>query len=139
MSREFLLLAEALAGEKNVSEEIVFNALEFALAGAVRKQPGNEHFDIRVAIDRDTGDYQAYRRWKIVLDEDYTYPDVEKTVEEMDEDYGLTMEAGEYYEEPIEAVEFGRISAHTAKQVILQRIRDAEREQILNDFIQRQE
>ncbi|MBR6027205.1 MAG: transcription termination/antitermination protein NusA [Neisseriaceae bacterium] len=139
MSREFLLLAEALAGEKNVSEEIVFNALEFALAGAVRKQPGNEHFDIRVAIDRDTGDYQAYRRWRIVKDEDYTYPDVEKTIEEMDEDYGLTMEEGEYYEEEIEAVEFGRISAHTAKQVILQRIRDAEREQILNDFIQRQE
>ncbi|MDO5686622.1 MAG: transcription termination factor NusA [Neisseria sp.] len=139
MSREILLLAEALAGEKNVSEEVVFSALEFALAGAVKKQPGHEHMDVRVAINRDSGDYEAFRRWKIVEDEEYTYPDVEKTVEEMDEDYHLTMAAGEYYEEPIEAVEFGRIGAQTAKQVILQRIRDAEREQVLEDFLQRQE
>ena len=72
MSREFLLLAEALAGEKNVSEDIVFDALEFALAGAVRKQPGNERFDIRVQIDRETGEYKAFRRWEIVSAEDYT-------------------------------------------------------------------
>ncbi len=139
MSREILLLAEALASEKSVSEEVVFNALEFALAGAVKKQPGHEHIDVRVAIDRTNGDYEAFRRWKIVEDEEYTYPEVEKTVEEMEEDHGLTMAAGEYYEEPIEAVEFGRIGAQTAKQVILQRIRDAEREQVLEDFLQRQE
>lgn len=139
MSREILLLAEVLAGEKNVSEDVVFEALEFALAGAVKKQPGNDGFDVRVSVDRETGDYQAFRRWKIVKDEDYTYPDVEKTIEEMEEDYGLKMEEGEYYEEPIEAVEFGRIGAQTAKQVILQRIRDAERSQLLDEFLRRQE
>lgn len=139
MSREILLLAEVLAGEKNVSEDTVFEALEFALAGAVKKQPGNDGFDVRVSVDRETGDYQAFRRWKIVKDEDYTYPDVEKTIEEMEEDYGLKMEEGEYYEEPIEAVEFGRIGAQTAKQVILQRIRDAERSQLLDEFLRRQE
>lgn len=139
MSREFLLLAEALAGEKNVSEDIVFDALEFALAGAVRKQPGNERFDVRVAIDRETGEYKAFRRWEIVSAEDYTDPYKQKIDEAVEEDYGLKMAIGEFYEEPIEAAEFGRISAQTAKQVILQRIRDAEREQILNEFLQRQE
>lgn len=139
MSREFLLLAEALAGEKNVSEDIVFDALEFALAGAVRKQPGNERFDVRVSIDRETGEYKAFRRWEIVSAEDYTDPYKQKIDEAVEEDYGLKMAIGEFYEEPIEAAEFGRISAQTAKQVILQRIRDAEREQILNEFLQRQE
>ena len=139
MSREFLLLAEALAGEKNVSEDIVFDALEFALAGAVRKQPGNERFDVRVSIDRETGEHKAFRRWQIVSAEDYTDPYKQKIDEAVEEDYGLKMAIGEFYEEPIEAAEFGRISAQTAKQVILQRIRDAEREQILNDFLQRQE
>ena len=139
MSREFLLLAEALAGEKNVSEDIVFDALEFALAGAVRKQPGNERFDIRVQIDRETGEYKAFRRWEIVSAEDYTDAYKQKIDEAVEEDYGLKMAVGEFYEEEIEAAEFGRISAQTAKQVILQRIRDAEREQILNEFLQRQE
>ena len=139
MSREFLLLAEALAGEKNVSEDIVFDALEFALAGAVRKQPGNERFDVRVAIDRETGEYKAYRRWEIVSAEDYVDSYKQKIDEAVEEDLGIKMAVGEFYEEEIEAAEFGRISAQTAKQVILQRIRDAEREQILNDFLQRQE
>ena len=139
MSREFLLLAEALAGEKNVSEDIVFDALEFALAGAVRKQPGNERFDVRVAIDRETGDYKAFRRWEIVSAEDYVDSYKQKIDEAVEEDLGIKMAVGEFYEEEIEAAEFGRISAQTAKQVILQRIRDAEREQILNDFLQRQE
>ncbi|MBP3221134.1 MAG: transcription termination/antitermination protein NusA [Neisseriaceae bacterium] len=139
MSREFLLLAEALAGEKNVSEDIVFDALEFALAGAVRKQPGNERFDVRVAIDRETGEYKVYRRWEIVSAEDYVDSYKQKIDEAVEEDLGIKMAVGEFYEEEIEAAEFGRISAQTAKQVILQRIRDAEREQILNDFLQRQE
>lgn len=139
MSREFLLLAEALAGEKNVSEDIVFDALEFALAGAVRKQPGNERFDVRVAIDRETGEYKAFRRWEIVSAENYVDSYKQKIDEAVEEDLGIKMAVGEFYEEEIEAAEFGRISAQTAKQVILQRIRDAEREQILNEFLQRQE
>lgn len=140
MSREILLLVDALASEKNVSPDIVFGALEFALASATKKKNGREHMDVRTQIDRDTGDYESFRRWLIVADEDYTYPDVQKTIEEIQEEIpGTTLQIGDYYEEKIENVEFGRIGAQTAKQVILQRIRDAEREQVLNDFLQRRE
>lgn len=140
MSREILLLVEALAGEKNVSEDVVFGAVEYALAGAAKKQTGNEHFDVRVQIDRETGEYEAFRRWLIVEDEAYTYPNIEKTIEEIQEEIpGTQLQVGDYHEEQIEAVSFGRIGAQTAKQLILQRIRDAEREQVLNDFLQRQE
>lgn len=140
MSREVLLLAEALASEKNVDTEVVFNALEFALASAVKKKAGHEHMDVRVEINRTTGDYCSFRRWLIVADEDYTYPDVQKTIEEIqEEDPDTELQIGDYYEEPIENVAFGRIGAQTAKQVILQRIRDAEREQVLNEFLQRKD
>ncbi|WP_066565702.1 transcription termination factor NusA [Snodgrassella sp. CFCC 13594] len=140
MSREILQLAEALASEKNVDTEVVFSALEFALASAAKKKTEREHMDVRVAIDRETGDYQSFRRWLIVADEDYTYPDIQKTIEEIQEEQpGTTLQIGDYYEEPIDNVEFGRIGAQTAKQVILQRIRDAEREQILSEFLQRKD
>ena len=140
MSREILLLAEALASEKNVDTEVVFSALEFALASAAKKKTERENMDVRVVIDRNTGDYRSFRRWLIVADEDYTYPDIQKTIEEIQEEIpDTTLQIGEYYEEPIKNVEFGRIGAQTAKQVILQRIRDAEREQILNEFLQRKD
>ena len=140
MSREILLLAEALASEKNVDTEVVFSALEFALASAAKKKTERENMDVRVSIDRHTGNYISFRRWLIVADEDYTYPDIQKTIEEIQEEIpGTTIQVGEYYEEPIENVEFGRIGAQTAKQVILQRIRDAEREQILAEFLQRKD
>ncbi|WP_369608397.1 transcription termination factor NusA [Snodgrassella alvi] len=140
MSREILLLAEALASEKNVDTEVVFSALEFALASAAKKKTERENMDVRVVIDRNTGDYRSFRRWLIVADEDYTYPDIQKTIEEIQEEIpDTTLQIGDYYEEPIENVEFGRIGAQTAKQVILQRIRDAEREQILNEFLQRKD
>ena len=140
MSREILLLAEALASEKNVSNDVVFSALEFALASAAKKKADREHMDVRVAIDRQTGEYHSFRRWLIVADEDYTYPDTQKTIEEIQEEIPDTeLQIGEYHEEPIENEEFGRIGAQTAKQVILQRIRDAEREQILSDFLQRKD
>lgn len=140
MSREILLLAEALASEKNVDIEVVFNALEFALASAAKRKADREHLDVRVHINRETGEYNSFRRWLIVADEDYTYPDIQKTIEEIQEDIpNTTLQIGEYYEEPMENVEFGRIGAQTAKQVILQRIRDAEREQALAEFLQRKE
>lgn len=140
MSREILLLAEALASEKNVDIEVVFNALEFALASAAKRKADREHLDVRVRINRETGEYNSFRRWLIVADEDYTYPDIQKTIEEIQEDIpNTTLQIGEYYEEPMENVEFGRIGAQTAKQVILQRIRDAEREQALAEFLQRKE
>ena len=140
MSREMLLLAEALASEKNVDAEVVFSALEFALSTAAKKKSGRENMDVRVEIDRDSGEYKTFRRWLIVADEDYTYPDVEKTIEEIQEEIpGTNIQIGEYYEEPIENEGFGRQAAQTAKQIILQRIRDAEREQILEEFLSRKE
>ena len=145
MSREMLQLAEALASEKNVNAEVVFEALEFALATAAKKKnihegTDREHMDVRVSIDRHTGEYQTFRRWLIVEDEEYTYPDIQKTIEEIQEDIPDTeLKTGEYYEEPLENVAFGRQAAQTVKQIILQRIRDAEREQILEDFLTRKE
>ncbi|HRL01475.1 MAG TPA: transcription termination factor NusA, partial [Vitreoscilla sp.] len=140
MSKEILTLVDALASEKNVDRETVFSALEFALATAAKKRFEQDHIEVRTEINRESGEYQNYRRWLIVKDEDYTYPDVEMTEEEIEEKFpGMHLDAGEYYEEKIENVEFGRIGAQTAKQVILQRIRDAEREQILNEFLQRRE
>lgn len=136
MSREMLQLAEALASEKNVDAEVVFQALEFALSTAAKKKADREHMDVRVQINRDTGEYQTFRRWLIVADEDYTYPDVEKTIEEIQEEIpGTTIQIGEYYEEQLPNEDFGRQAAQTAKQIILQRIRDAEREQNLNEFL----
>ena len=136
MSREMLQLAEALASEKNVDTDVVFDALEFALSTAAKKKAGREHMDVRVEIDRNTGEHRTFRRWLIVADEDYTYPDVEKTIEEIQEEIpDTTIQIGEYYEEQIENEGFGRQAAMTAKQIILQRIRDAEREKVLNDFL----
>ncbi len=140
MSREMLQLAEALASEKNVESEVVFEALEFALSVAAKKKADREHMDVRVSIDRDTGEYHTFRRWLIVADEDYTYPDTQKTIEEIQEEFpDSPLQIGEYYEEELENVAFGRQAAQTAKQIILQRIRDAEREQILQEFLARRE
>ena len=140
MSREMLLLAEALASEKNVEPDVVFEALEFALSTAAKKKVGREHMDVCVEIDRHTGEYRTFRRWLIVADEDYTYPDLEKTIEEIQEEIpNTTLQIGDYYEEPLENEGFGRQAAQTAKQIILQRIRDAEREKILNEFLARKE
>ena len=98
MSREMLQLAEALASEKNVDTDVVFDALEFALSTAAKKKAGREHMDVRVEIDRNTGEHRTFRRWLIVADEDYTYPDVEKTIEEIQEEIpGTTIQIGEYY------------------------------------------
>ena len=131
-----LQLAEALASEKNVEAEVVFQALEFALSTAAKKKADREHMDVRVEIDRDTGEYHTYRRWLIVADEDYTYPDLEKTIEEIQEEIpGTDIQIGDYYEETLPNEGFGRQAAQTAKQIILQRIRDAEREQNLNEFL----
>ncbi|MEY3202293.1 MAG: transcription termination/antitermination protein NusA [Pseudomonadota bacterium] len=137
MSREILLLVDALAREKNVSKEIVFAALESALASATKKRI-NDSADVRVAIDRDTGDYEAFRRWLVLPDEEVT--DDEQQMGFIDAREELPdVQVGDYVEEPLEAIEFGRIGAQAAKQVILQKIRDAEREQILADFLERRE
>lgn len=137
MSREILLLVEALAREKTVEKEIVFAALELALASATKKR-FQEDIDTRVSIDRLTGDHQAFRCWLVVEDgavEDSTRQISLSDAKKTNADICL----GDYSEEPLEAIEFGRIGAQAAKQVIFQKIRDAEREQTLNDFLERED
>ncbi|WP_114636687.1 transcription termination factor NusA [Polynucleobacter necessarius] len=139
MSREVLMLANALAREKNVDQAIVFEALEMALASATKKRYATEAVDIRVSIDRESGEYETFRRWLVVPNEaGLQEPDKEILQFEAQEQFP-DMEVGEYIEEQIESLAFGRIGAQAAKQVILQRIRDAEREQILNDYLERGE
>jgi N utilization substance protein A len=137
MSREILLLVDALAREKNVEKEIVFGALELALASAAKKR-FSEDVDVRASVDRNTGDFNFFRRWEIVNDRDIETPSRQYKLHEAQE-INPESEVGQFIEEPIEGVEVGRIGAQTAKQVILQKIRDAEREQILNDFLARKE
>jgi transcription termination/antitermination protein NusA len=137
MSRELLMLVDALAREKNVEKDIVFGALELALASATKKR-FKDDVDVRVEIDRETGEYKSFRRWQIVADNDHEIPAQQIAITDAHE-RGENLEINDFVEEPLEAVEFGRIGAQTAKQVILQKIRDAEREQILNDFLQRKE
>ncbi|SPR96895.1 transcription termination factor NusA [Cupriavidus taiwanensis] len=138
MSREVLLLVDALAREKNVDKDVVFGALEAALASATKKR-FEEDVDIRVAIDRESGEHETFRRWLVVPDElGLQEPDKQILLFEAREE-NASIELGDYIEQQIESVEFGRIGAQAAKQVILQRIRDAEREQILNDYLDRGE
>jgi N utilization substance protein A len=135
MSREILLLVDALAHEKNVDKDVIFTALELALASATKKKH-HDDADVRVAIDRETGEYQTFRRWQYV-DYDLLENSAYQIDEEDERSKGLTI--GDYYEEPLENLEFGRIGAQAAKQVILQKVREAEREQILQDFLARDE
>ena len=137
MSRELLMLVDALAREKNVEKDIVFAALELALASATKKR-FKDDVDVRVEIDRETGEYKSFRRWQIVVDEEHELPAQQIALTDAIEQK-LDKQVGDFVEEPLEPVEFGRIGAQTAKQVILQKIRDAEREQILSDFLQREE
>jgi transcription termination/antitermination protein NusA len=137
MSKEILLLVDALAREKSVARETIFIALEMALASATKKRFETD-VDVRVAIDRQSGDYEAFRRWTVVEDFDHEEPSRQIAMTDAPE-RGENLELGDIIEEPLEAAEFGRIGAQAAKQVILQKIRDAEREQILNDFLARDE
>lgn len=138
MSREILLLVDALAREKNVAREVVFGALENALASAMKKR-FKEDADIRVSIDRASGEHEGYRRWLVVPDDaGLQEPDQQELFSEAQE-ISPGIQVGDYIEEPLEPEEFGRIGAQAAKQAILQKIRDAEREQVLNDFLDRGE
>jgi transcription termination/antitermination protein NusA len=136
MSREVLLLVDALAREKNVDKDIVFGALEHALAQATKKRYEGD-VDVRVSIDRESGEFESFRRWHVVPDEaGLQLPDQEVLLFEA-RDQISDIEVDDYIEEPIESVDFGRRFAQDTKQVVLQRIRDAEREQILADFLAR--
>ena len=137
MSREMLLLVDALAREKNVAKDIVFGALELALASATKKRIHDEA-DVRVSIDKSTGNFESFRRWEVVADSDYLNEHLQTPLSEASEQ-DAEIEVGDFLEEELEPIDFGRIGAQAAKQVILQKIRDAEREQILTDFLERKE
>lgn len=135
MSREILLLVDALAHEKTVEKEIIFMALELALASATKKR-FQEDIDIRVSINRQTGDYESFRRWLVVDNEAIENSIRQITLDDAQKIHN-TIQLNDYLEEPLEGVEFGRIGAQAAKQVIFQKIREAEREQTLNQFLER--
>ncbi len=136
MSKEILLVVDAVSNEKGVSKDVIFEALEAALASAARKF-SDEEWDIRVTIDRKTGDYETFRRWEVLDDE--------AEIEEAKAQLSLTeamainpeIEVGGFIEEPMENAEFGRIAAQTAKQVIVQRVREAERAQVVDAYRER--
>ena len=131
MDKEILLVVDAVSNEKSIDKEIIFEAIEAALATATRKRHGGE-IDARVAIDRDTGEYETFRRWQVIdeslaegADEDdeevlrYEHPERQITLAAARID-SPDIQHGDYIEEPIESVGFGRIGAQTAKQVIVQ-------------------
>ena len=138
MSREVLLLVDALAREKNVEKDIVFSALEMALASATKKRFTDEEADVRVDIDRTTGEHAAFRHWQVVEDDNLDDRDYQIQISEAHK-INPDLELGDFIEESLPPIDFGRIGAQAAKQVILQKIRDAERERILSDFMEREE
>jgi len=130
MNKEILMVAEAVSHEKGVSEDIIFEAIELALATAAKKRY-DEESDIEVAIDRETGEYVTRRRWLVVPDTELAELGTQFTTEEAAE-VNTALQPGDVHEEVIENADFGRIAAQTAKQVIVQRVRDAERAQIVD-------
>ena len=133
MSKEILLVVESVSNEKGVPEEIIFDALEVALATATKKRYSEES-DVRVAIDRETGLYDSFRRWTVMADDEpIEFEDAQLTIEQAGEmQPGLA--AGDIYEIAIDSVEFGRIAAQAAKQVIVQKVREAERAQVVEAY-----
>ena len=133
MSKEILLVVDAVSNEKGVGKNVIFEALEAALASAARKLSSDER-DVRVSIDRTTGEYDTFRRWDVIADdEEMEFEDAQLFLKDalvIDPE----VEAGGSIEEPMENAEFGRIAAQTAKQVIVQRVREAERAQVVEAY-----
>lgn len=126
MSKEILLVVDAVSNEKGVSKDVIFGALEAALASAARKLSADER-DVRVAIDRQTGEYDTFRRWEVLEDDaEMEFEDAQLFLKDASQ-INPEIEVGGFIEEPMENAEFGRIAAQTAKQVIVQRVREAER------------
>jgi len=134
MSKEILVVVDAVSNEKGVDKDIIFGAIEAALASATCRKHG-EDIEVRVAIDRETGEYDTFRRWLVFEDEstELEVPDRElRMIDAVDVDENA--EPGGYVEVPMESVQFGRIGAQTAKQVIVQKVREAEREQVVEEY-----
>ncbi len=134
VNKEILMVVDAVSNEKGVDKEIIFEALEAALASATRKKH-SELWDVRVVINRKTGDYETFRRWKVFADDsrEIENPDAELRMDDA-LDLDAKTEPGMFVEEPMESVAFGRIAAQQAKQVIVQKVREAERAQVVDAF-----
>jgi len=138
MNKEILLVVDAVSNEKGVAKEIIFEAMEIALATATKKRHGGD-VDIRVDIDRVSGDYETFRRWEVIDDSEtqqLEHPERQITLGAAQID-SPEIQPGEFVEEQIESVDFGRIAAQTAKQVIVQKVREAERAQVVDAFQER--
>jgi N utilization substance protein A len=134
MSKEILLVAEAVSNEKGVDQGVIFEAIEEALAMATKKRYEDEESDIVVDIDRETGDYQTFRRWTVVADTEPATLGVEIYTDEAKNDFDKVMVVGDVHQEQVENIGFGRIAAQTAKQVIVQKVREAERAKVVAQY-----
>jgi len=134
VNKEILMVVDAVSNEKGVDKEVIFEALEAALASATRKKH-SEEWEVRVAIDRKSGDYDTFRRWKVFADDskELEVPERELRFEDA-HDLNPNAEIGGFVEEPMESVAFGRIAAQQAKQVIVQKVREAERAQVVDAY-----
>ncbi len=135
MNKEILLVVDAVSNEKGVDKSIIFEAIEIALATATKKRYTND-VEVRVKIDQETGAYDTYRRWEVVEDDAMDQPDHQTTLSAAQYE-NAEMQVGDFTEEPIESVKFGRIAAQTAKQVIVQKVREAERKQVVEAYRER--
>jgi N utilization substance protein A len=134
MNKEILMVVDAVSNEKGVEKEVIFQAIEAALASATRKRHGDD-IEVRVAIDRTTGEYDTFRRWKVFADDSTELEEPVRELRLLDAvDIDPNAQVGDYVEQPMESVEFGRIAAQTAKQVIVQKVREAEREQVVEEY-----
>ena len=133
MSKEILMVADAVSNEKGVSREVIFEAIESALATATKKLNDQDEIDCRVAVDRETGEYETFRVWTVVEDDEYLEEASQLTLAQAAEK-DKSLKVGDTLEEKIENLEFGRIAAQTAKQVIVQKVREAEREIVIGDY-----
>jgi N utilization substance protein A len=133
-SKEILMVVDAVSAEKGVEKEIIFEAIEAALASATRKRYG-EDIEVRVAIDRESGEYETFRRWLVFADDSTELETPDRELRMIDAvEMNPDVQPDEYVEEPMESVEFGRIAAQTAKQVIVQKVREAERIKVVEEF-----
>ena len=136
MSKDILMVADAVSNEKGVSRDVIYEAIESALATATRKLNDQEEINCRVAVDRETGEYETFRVWTVVDDDEYLEEGSQLTLAQAAEK-DKSLKVGDTLEEKIENLEFGRIAAQTAKQVIVQKVREAEREIVIADYIDR--
>ena len=133
MSKEILLVAEAVSNEKQVPKEKIFEALEIALSTATKKKNAGD-IEVRVAIDRITGDFDTFRQWVVIADDqeqENPYAEITLSAAQIDEP---DIQIGDFVEDQIESITFDRITTQTAKQVIFQKVREAERAQIIAEY-----